>query len=105
MNDITRVGVDLGKKVFHLTAVDRRGAVVERKQLRRAQPQSYLALLPPGRVVAKDELWGGCQRGAGMPNWRRVPFIEGLARRMRSASSRKEKINPRPRMSMPMRKQ
>ncbi|MCY4269851.1 MAG: IS110 family transposase, partial [Gammaproteobacteria bacterium] len=66
MNDITRVGIDLGKKVFHLTAVDRRGAVVERKQLRRGQLQSY----PAGRVVAMEACasahhWGRLARSLG----------------------------------------
>lgn len=54
MNEITRVGVDLAKKVFHLTAVDAAGEVVERKLLRRAGLQSYLALLPRGCVVAME---------------------------------------------------
>lgn len=35
VNDIRRVGIDLAKKVFHVTAVNR-GGVVERKRLRRA---------------------------------------------------------------------
>ena len=70
MNDITRVGIDLGKKVFHLTAVDRRGAVVERKQLRRGQLQSYLALPPAGRMVAMEACasahhWGRLARSLG----------------------------------------
>ena len=35
MDQITRIGIDLAKKVFHVTAVDADGAVVERKRLRR----------------------------------------------------------------------
>jgi len=70
MTDITRVGIDLAKKVFHVTAVDGGGAVVERKQLRRAQLQSYLALLPAGRVVAMEACgsahhWGRLARSHG----------------------------------------
>ena len=34
--DINRVGIDLAKTVFHVTAVDEAGAVVERKRFRRA---------------------------------------------------------------------
>ena len=34
MENVTRVGIDLGKQVFHVTAVDAAGAVVERKRLR-----------------------------------------------------------------------
>ena len=39
--NITRVGIDLANQVFRVT-----GAVVERRKLRRAGLQSYLALLP-----------------------------------------------------------
>ena len=54
MDNVTRVGIDLAKKVFHVTAVDADGAVVERKRLRRSGLQSYLALLPRGCVVAME---------------------------------------------------
>ena len=36
MENVARVGIDLGKGVFHVTAVDAEGAVLERKRLRRA---------------------------------------------------------------------
>ena len=52
MMDIKRVGIDLAKNNFHLTAVDEADEVVERKRLRRAGLQSYLTLLPPGCVVS-----------------------------------------------------
>ena len=54
MGKVTRVGIDLAKRVFHVTAVDAAGAIVERKRLRRAGLQSYLALLPQGCVVAME---------------------------------------------------
>ena len=54
MTDITRVGIDLAKKIFHVTAMDESGRVLERKRFRRAQLQSYLALLPSGCVVAME---------------------------------------------------
>ena len=54
MNDIRRVGIDLAKKVFHVTAVDASGGVVERKRLRRAGLRSYLMRLPGGCVVAME---------------------------------------------------
>ena len=54
MENIARVGIDLAKKVFHLKAVDDTGEVVERKKLRRAGLQSYLALLPTGCTVAME---------------------------------------------------
>ena len=40
---LARVGTDLAKKVFHLTAVDDTGAVVEHKRVRRAELQSYVS--------------------------------------------------------------
>ena len=54
MDQITRIGIDLAKKVFHVTAVDADGAVVERKRLRRGGMQSYLTWLPKGCVVAME---------------------------------------------------
>ncbi len=54
MGNVTRVGIDLAKKVFHVTAVDGAGAVVDRKQLRRAGLQSYLTQLPMGCMVAME---------------------------------------------------
>ena len=61
MNEITRVAVDLAKRIFHVTAMDDDGNVVERKRLRRAGLQSYLAQLPRGRIVAM-EACGGAHR-------------------------------------------
>lgn len=54
MDNVTRVGIDLAKKVFRVTALDADGAVVERKRLRRSGLQSYLALLPQGCVVVME---------------------------------------------------
>jgi transposase len=44
---ITTVGIDLAKNVFQVHAVDERGAVVLRKQLRRDQMSAFFANLPP----------------------------------------------------------
>ena len=54
MTDIGRVGIDLAKRIFHLTAVDETGGVVERKRPCRAGLQSYLTMLPPGCVIAME---------------------------------------------------
>ena len=54
MEKVTWVGIDLAKKVFHVTTVDETGAIVERKRLRRSGLQSYLALLPRGCEVAME---------------------------------------------------
>ena len=58
MDKVTRVGIDLAKKVFHVTAVDADGVVLERKRLRRAGLQSYLACLPRGCAVAMEACGG-----------------------------------------------
>ncbi len=70
MDKITRVGIDPAKKVFHVTAVDADGAVLERKRLRRAGLQSYLACLPRGCAVAMEACggahhWGRVAAGYG----------------------------------------
>src|SRR5678815_194493 len=44
---ITTVGIDLAKNVFQVHAVDERGTVVLRKQLRRDQMSAFFANLPP----------------------------------------------------------
>ena len=44
---ITTVGIDLAKNVFQVHAVDERGAVVLRRQLRRDQMTAFFANLPP----------------------------------------------------------
>ena len=58
MKKVSRVGIDLAKKVFHVTVVDAEGAVVERKRLRRPGLQSYLACLPRGCTVAMEACGG-----------------------------------------------
>ena len=58
MKNVARIGIDLAKKVFHVTAMDAGGAVVERKRLRRAGLQSYLAQLPRGCAVAMEACGG-----------------------------------------------
>ena len=58
MDEITRVAVDLAKRIFHVTAMDGDGNVVERKQLRRPGLQSYLARLPSGCIVAMEACGG-----------------------------------------------
>ena len=68
MENVARVGIDLAKRVFHVTAVDAEGAVVERKRLRRAQLRSYLARLPRGCVVAMESC-GGAHHWARLAQW------------------------------------
>ena len=47
MKQITTVGIDLAKNVFQIHAVDERGRVVLRKQLKRKQVAAFFANLPP----------------------------------------------------------
>lgn len=47
MKEITTVGLDLAKNVFQVHAVDGAGAVVVRRQLRRAQVQLFFSRLKP----------------------------------------------------------
>jgi len=60
--NITTVGIDLAKNVFQVHAVDARGKVVLRKQLRRAQVAVFFANLPPCLIgmeaCASAHHWG-----------------------------------------------
>ena len=54
MDKITRVGIDLGKRVLHVTAVDAAGRIVERKRFGRVGLRSHLAKLPVPCEVALE---------------------------------------------------
>jgi transposase len=45
MNEITTIGLDLAKQVFHVVCCDGRGKVVIQKRLRRSQVRAYFARL------------------------------------------------------------
>ena len=47
---VTRVELDIAKKVFQVHGVDAQGKVVVRKQLSRSKVLTYFAQLPVGRV-------------------------------------------------------
>jgi hypothetical protein len=47
MGEVTTIGLDLAKHVFHVHGVDAEGATVLRKQLRRAQVLAFFSRLPP----------------------------------------------------------
>lgn len=51
MEEITTVGIDLAKEVFAVCVLDARGAVVERKVLRRAAFERWAAALSPCTVA------------------------------------------------------
>jgi len=60
--NITTVGIDLAKNVFQVHAVDGRGKVVLRKQLKRSQVASFFVNLPPCLIgveaCASAHHWG-----------------------------------------------
>jgi transposase len=62
MNQITAIGIDLGKSVFYVHAVDRRGKVVERKRLTRTGLRRYMLRVPP--CLVGMEACGGSQHWA-----------------------------------------
>ena len=47
MNEVSTVGLDIAKKVFQVHAIDRQGAVVARRSLRRSQLLAWFAKLRP----------------------------------------------------------
>ena len=70
MDKITRIGIDLGKRVFHVTALDATDEVVERKRFGRAELRAYLAKLPVPCEVALEACgsahhWGRVAQGLG----------------------------------------
>ena len=71
IENVARVGIDLGKQVFHVTAVDGEGAVVERRRLRRAGLRGYLSGLPRGCGVAMESC-------GGAHHWARLALSAGL---------------------------
>ena len=44
---ITTIGLDLGKNTFHVVGLDKRGAIVLRQKVSRAQLERRLANIPP----------------------------------------------------------
>ena len=53
MGEITTVGLDLAKSVFHLIGCDAHGKEVKRKMLRRGELLAYIARLPPCLIGRK----------------------------------------------------
>ncbi|SDG92646.1 transposase, partial [Bradyrhizobium sp. Rc2d] len=47
MTKISTIGVDLAKNVFQVHGIDASGAVVVRRQLKRASVEKFFAQLPP----------------------------------------------------------
>src|ERR1700759_5756175 len=51
MDDVTLVGIDLGKHTFHLHGQDAKGKAVFRKKMRRKQPIEFFATFHACTVV------------------------------------------------------
>ena len=47
MKEVSTIGIDIAKKVFQIHGVDRSGAVVVRRALRRSQMLTFFAKLAP----------------------------------------------------------
>lgn len=63
MGEVTTVGLDLAKQVFHVVSCDARGRLVGKRMLRRAQVRDYFANLTPVLV--------GLEACAGAHYWAR----------------------------------
>jgi transposase len=50
MGEISMIGLDIAKNVFHVHGIDASGAVVLRRQLRRGQVEKFFAKLAPAKV-------------------------------------------------------
>ena len=60
--DISVVGIDIAKRVFHLVGTDKRGTVIMRKRLNRREVLSFMVHLPP--VTVGMEACGGAHQWA-----------------------------------------
>jgi len=62
MKEISTIGLDLAKNVFQVHGVDEKGAVVEKRQVRRHAMRGYFAKLPPCLIgmeaCATAHYWG-----------------------------------------------
>ena len=69
MSEITTIGLDLAKQVFHVVGCDVRGKQVMRKRLRRGQMHGYFANVPACTVAmegcASAHYWGRQLQGLG----------------------------------------
>src|ERR1700685_4777211 len=64
LSTVTRVGLDLAKRVFQVHAVDAKGEIVVTRKLTRNQLISFFAELPPC-VVAMEAWAPGAHFGRG----------------------------------------
>jgi transposase len=64
MMNITTIGIDLAKNVFHVHGVDERGKVVVQKRLARRRVSEFMFNLPPCRV--------GIESCSGAHYWHRI---------------------------------
>jgi hypothetical protein len=62
---IAVIGIDIGKNVFHLIGLDKRGAIVFKAKLSRSQLESQLANIPP--CVARWDNSIGTELRRGYP--------------------------------------
>ena len=63
--DISVVGIDIAKRVFHLVGMDERGKIVMRKRCTRGEVLPFMAQLPPAPLGSKPV--GGPLLGAVLP--------------------------------------
>jgi hypothetical protein len=62
--DISVVGIDIAKRIFHLVGMDARGQVILRKRLVRDEVLWFMANLPRVTVVDHKQEWPGPQTSA-----------------------------------------
>ena len=69
MKEITTIGLDLAKLVFHVVCCDSRGKMIGKKMLRRSQVMAYFTNLPACLVAmeacASAHYWARCLQGLG----------------------------------------
>ena len=86
MSNITTVGLDLAKNVFHLVATNSRGEEIKRKVLKRSQMLAYFATLPRCLI--------GMEACSGSHDWARRLQALGFEVRLISAQYVKAYVVP-----------
>ena len=76
--ELSVVGIDLAKSIFHLVGMDERGKIILRKRLARGEVMPFMAQLP--RVTGRDgSVWRGALLGAAIARAGARGEVDGAA--------------------------
>jgi hypothetical protein len=93
--ELSVVGIDLAKSLFHLVGMDERGKIILRQRLARGEVLPFMAKLPRG-FCRKVRFWGKIQKSGvrnsttyRLPNSRKSNFatepLKGVMRKKQAS--------------------